>query len=260
MINFFKTNKVEFAIFLVGLIIIHAFFLVEVYQGDGIYDAAKAGQFGDLIGGYVGTIFLLLSIGLLYSNLKWQRIAIENASHESNYRIIQEEIKQYKGQLDSFEYSGYIGGEAIVLFIEKKGLFFKQDNMGFLEYRGSGEERDHYNLTRKLLILLMEYQRIILLFKGLIFDDKVRKFVILDIVRLYQFYYVNAIENITLNWAKDDPKNRISDQQEKLEERVVSIYSKLHVEIQDIRKEIDKSPAPKEFLLWIFFIGTIINC
>jgi hypothetical protein len=59
--------------FIIGFITIHLFLFSSAYTGSWVIDPIKAGQFGDFIGGYVGTIFLLLSIVLLYSNLRLQR-------------------------------------------------------------------------------------------------------------------------------------------------------------------------------------------
>ncbi len=86
----------QYAIFIIGVVLIHLFFLAKAYQGNSI-DSTTAGQFGDLIGGYLGTIFALLSTVLLFSNLLHQ---IETSEFQQFQNKHFEMIKLHRANLD----------------------------------------------------------------------------------------------------------------------------------------------------------------
>lgn len=77
-----KTHWIEFCC--IGtVIVIHIFLFAGTYQGDHI-DAETAGQYGDFVGGYIGTIFLVISVALLAASYRNQK--------STNDRTLQEQI------------------------------------------------------------------------------------------------------------------------------------------------------------------------
>jgi hypothetical protein len=63
---------------------ISAILLFPTYHGEHV-DAVKAGQFGDFIGGYFGTVFLIVSVALLLGSYKNQRSTNERTAFESRF-------------------------------------------------------------------------------------------------------------------------------------------------------------------------------
>lgn len=84
MKQFLKTHIVEACVVTISLIVIHAFLLASTYKGQRL-DALVAGQFGDFIGGYLGTIFLVVSVALLFGSYRDQRATNERVSFESRF-------------------------------------------------------------------------------------------------------------------------------------------------------------------------------
>lgn len=82
--NWFKRNYIEILIILGGFFLIHSFLLSKAYEGTEI-NGKNAGQFGSFIGGYLGTIFSLTSVVLIYSTLKTQRLSSELEKFENRF-------------------------------------------------------------------------------------------------------------------------------------------------------------------------------
>lgn len=82
-----KKYKVELIIAIVGFIFIHLFLFCKTYHGES-FDATIAGQFGDFIGGYLGTMFALISVILLYSTLKNQSETAEREKFENKFFLM----------------------------------------------------------------------------------------------------------------------------------------------------------------------------
>ena len=73
MNKFRRDHKPEVLIAVITILLITAFALTPAFRGSGIVDGANAGQFGDFIGGYFGTIFLIISVVLLYGSYREQK-------------------------------------------------------------------------------------------------------------------------------------------------------------------------------------------
>lgn len=71
MKKFFRENWPEITAILVGTAAINLLLLAKTYRGNHI-DAQTAGQFGEFVGGYVGTIFLWISVVFLLATLRRQ--------------------------------------------------------------------------------------------------------------------------------------------------------------------------------------------
>jgi hypothetical protein len=77
--------RVETGLALLGLLSMNAILLAKAYRQTDQIDPAIAGQFGDFVGGYVGTAFVLLTALLLYRTLRTQRDASELQFFEGRF-------------------------------------------------------------------------------------------------------------------------------------------------------------------------------
>jgi hypothetical protein len=82
--SWFKRNAIETLTIIGGLLIIHVFLFFSAFNGETI-QAENANQFGSFIGGYVGSIFALISVVFLYSTLKEQRETSAIEKFETKY-------------------------------------------------------------------------------------------------------------------------------------------------------------------------------
>jgi len=82
-----SSYKVEIFIGLIGLCIIHVFFIPQAFRGE-VIDPEKASKFGSFISGYVGTIFALISVILLYRTLKDQKESSEYEKFENRFFLL----------------------------------------------------------------------------------------------------------------------------------------------------------------------------
>lgn len=73
--NWWKRNRIEVLTIIFGLIAINVIFFAKAFRASGTVNPETAGQLGDFVGGYIGTIFALASVVFLYSTLKSQREA-----------------------------------------------------------------------------------------------------------------------------------------------------------------------------------------
>lgn len=82
-----KKYKIEIVIVLGGFIYIHVFLFAPAFNDWSFFmnNSGIAGQFGNFIGGYIGTIFLLVSVVLLYLTLKSQREMFQLQQFESKF-------------------------------------------------------------------------------------------------------------------------------------------------------------------------------
>jgi hypothetical protein len=77
---------------------------------------SRAGQFGDFVGGYIGTIFALISVMLLYFTLRAQRIASRVESFESRYFEL---LKMHRENVAEVEIQGSAGRKVFVLMMRE---------------------------------------------------------------------------------------------------------------------------------------------
>lgn len=82
---FVKDHQVECSVGCFFIAGITAFALFPAFRGTSISDGANAGQFGDFIGGYFGTVFLILSVVLLFGSYRDQRATNRRNLVESRF-------------------------------------------------------------------------------------------------------------------------------------------------------------------------------
>ena len=83
--GWFKRNRIEFWIIIGGTITINLIFVSRSFRETNTIDPTIAGQLGDFIGGYIGTIFALVSIVLIYSTLNDQRKSSSIEKFQNKY-------------------------------------------------------------------------------------------------------------------------------------------------------------------------------
>jgi hypothetical protein len=67
-----------------GLVVINLIFISPAFR-TGSIDRDAAGNLGSFVGGYIGTLFVLISVVLLYTTLKHQQQSTEIQSFETRY-------------------------------------------------------------------------------------------------------------------------------------------------------------------------------
>lgn len=77
--------RLEIVIVIVGAFAMNLIFIARAFRETGIVDRAAAGQFGDFVGGYVGTLFALIGVVLLFGTLRNQRSAAQHQNFENKY-------------------------------------------------------------------------------------------------------------------------------------------------------------------------------
>ena len=83
--SWWKRNIIEILTIFGGLIAINLIFFADAYTETNTVNPDTAGQLGDFVGGYIGTIFALVGVVLLYSTLKNQRVTTSVEKFETKY-------------------------------------------------------------------------------------------------------------------------------------------------------------------------------
>ncbi len=126
--NIFNEYKTELIIILIGLIYIHLFIFIEPFRGNTFkIDISKARDFGTFIGGYVGSIFILISLVLLFSTLKNQINIFQIQQFENKYfemiRFHRENVKEISiGERKGRKIFLSLVREFKIIFIETKKI------------------------------------------------------------------------------------------------------------------------------------------
>lgn len=90
-------------------------FIPEAYRGDEL-DPTKAGQFGDFIGGYFGTVFLVISVAVLIGSYRNQRFANQVSAFESRFFEL---LRYHRDNTVEIEVDSIKGRRAFVSFLRE---------------------------------------------------------------------------------------------------------------------------------------------
>lgn len=103
--------------------------------GKGTIDIEKSGQFGDYVGGFVGTIFSVSGFIFLYITFKEQRLAFQRERFESNFFEL---IKMHRDNVNELKYLKPTGkhkdlseGRKVIKEIFKEFLFCLKEVRAF---------------------------------------------------------------------------------------------------------------------------------
>lgn len=105
----------ELTIFLIGTASILSTFFADSYRGNKL-DPTLAGQFGDFIGGFIGTFFALISTVLLFATLKNQRNSSSLQNFETKYFEL---IKMHRDNVAELEVQGLKGRKIFVALVRE---------------------------------------------------------------------------------------------------------------------------------------------
>lgn len=106
----------EFAIVVVGLAGANAIFISKAFRQSTTVDPEAAGRLGSFVGGYVGTIFALIGIVLLFATLRNQRRAFQVQSFENKYFEL---IKLHRENVAEVDLGGASGRKLFVLLLRE---------------------------------------------------------------------------------------------------------------------------------------------
>ena len=114
--NWFNKNLIEILIILGGLITINLIFLADVYRETDTLNIEGAAQLGDFVGGFIGSIFTLISIILLYSTLKDQRTSSTIEKFETKYFEL---IKMHRENVAEMGLKEHLGKKIFVILVRE---------------------------------------------------------------------------------------------------------------------------------------------
>lgn len=77
--------RTEVVIVIAGFVVMNLIFIAGAFREGSAIDRTAAGQLGDFVGGYIGTVFALISVVLLFATLKNQRRAAQEQNLETKY-------------------------------------------------------------------------------------------------------------------------------------------------------------------------------
>jgi hypothetical protein len=110
-----KRYTLELGIAIAGVLGMNAIFLAPAFRGSEVEPTA-AGQLGDFVGGYVGTLFGLLSVLLLVHTLRAQRASTTQQNFESKYFTL---LQLHRENLNEFQLGKATGRKVFVLMLRE---------------------------------------------------------------------------------------------------------------------------------------------
>jgi hypothetical protein len=111
-----RTYRVEIVIVTVGVFFINAIFLAKAFRETWVIDRTAAGQLGDFVGGYVGSIFALISVVLLYATLRNQIALSQHQNFENKYFEL---IRMHRDNVAELQVQETVGRKIFVLMIRE---------------------------------------------------------------------------------------------------------------------------------------------
>src|SRR5271155_3712514 len=114
--SFWRRYQVEILIVTFGFTAINLIFLSKAFRQTYTIDPASAAQLGSFVGGYVGSIFALVGVVLLFSTLKGQRRTSEIQHFETKYFEL---LKIHRDNVAEFDLHGVTGAGLFVRLIRE---------------------------------------------------------------------------------------------------------------------------------------------
>lgn len=116
-------HKLEIILAGAAILLITGFAFAPAFRGGWkIVDSTNAGQFGDFIGGYFGTVFLIVSVALLIGSYRNQRSTNDRAVFESRFFEL---LQYHRDNTNEIEVDNIKGRRAFVSFIREWRLLVK---------------------------------------------------------------------------------------------------------------------------------------
>lgn len=114
--SIWKEYCIEIAIFLIGLAAVNAIFIAKAFRETSTITRESAAQLGSFVGGYIGSIFSLSGVILLFVTLNNQRRASQLANFENKYFEL---IKLHRDNVSESDLRGAFGRKLFVLLIRE---------------------------------------------------------------------------------------------------------------------------------------------
>lgn len=113
--NWWQRNWIELLTIAIGVFIIHIFLLFKAFSGNEL-NSTNASEFGSFIGGYMGTLFALVSVIFLYTTLRDQRRTSEIEKFETRFFEL---IRLHRDNVQEITLKTQNGKKIFVLFIRE---------------------------------------------------------------------------------------------------------------------------------------------
>lgn len=111
-----RNYRVEIAVFLLGVAAVNAIFISKTFRQSTTIDAEYAERLGAFVGGYVGSIFSLTGMILIYATLKNQQQNSQLQSFETKYFEL---LKMHRDNVAEIELKGESGRKFFVLLVDE---------------------------------------------------------------------------------------------------------------------------------------------
>ena len=116
MSRLWAENRTEIIIAIIGFGAMNLIFIPSAFREGATVDRAAAAHLGDFVGGYFGTLFVLLSVVLLFRTLKNQRLTAQEQSFETKYFEL---LKIHSDNVGELELHGTKGRRIFLLLIRE---------------------------------------------------------------------------------------------------------------------------------------------
>ena len=114
--SFWRKYWGESLIIVFGLVCINLIFISKAFRQTYTIDPTAAAQLGSFVGGYIGSIFALVSVVLLFSTLNNQRRASEKQHFETKYFEL---LKMHRDNVAELEVGEASGRRLFVLLLRE---------------------------------------------------------------------------------------------------------------------------------------------
>lgn len=112
---FYKNFQFETIVLAVGLVVMHIILFSSAFR-EGSIERESAGQFGDFVGGYVGTLFALASVLILTNTLKTQKTSDNLQKFETRFFEL---IRFQRDNVNEMELDKKMGRRVFVTMIRE---------------------------------------------------------------------------------------------------------------------------------------------
>ena len=107
--------RLEWALWSLGLVLIHAFLFFPTYHGSH-FDAATAGVFGDFVGGYIGQIIALTGLCFLFGTFRTEIARAKRERFENRYFEL---LQLHRANVEELELKEAKGRKVFVLMLRE---------------------------------------------------------------------------------------------------------------------------------------------
>jgi hypothetical protein len=114
--SWWRDYKIEFGIFIGGVAILNLIFISKAFRETYTIDRESAAQLGSFVGGYIGSIFALTGVVLLFATPKAQRRASEIQNFETKYFEL---IKMHRDNVAEARVRSVYGRRLFVILIRE---------------------------------------------------------------------------------------------------------------------------------------------